>query len=341
MNECLFDSSIAWMVVDTLAAFCLSVCPHAPSTVWYAVEGGLIRTYSIERRKIVRTLVVDTSNPQGRITNIVFDPRDPATVYAAGILMQGVYRSTDGGNSWSVVRRHDSYLTNYAGECLKAIPFGDGVRLVAGNFSRGELEYSDDAGKTWSSSMTGHTGSICSIATSSEDPENVVLGCKYGKLLRVALPARKVELTGVIAPNGYYEIPRIAASVEDNNVFYAISAGFDSTSKAPGLFQSCDRGRSWTRSWLHGVNIWAMAECESGRHIFIGGFSEFRNVTGRGIVACVDVHTDNVRIVGGAIPWNHAPGSVWDMKFVSRNRTCKQSLLIATDDGVYIGYAAN
>ncbi|MBU3699987.1 MAG: hypothetical protein FGM33_08275 [Candidatus Kapabacteria bacterium] len=339
MSACLFDSSIAWMVIDTLAAFCLAISPQDPSVVWYAGEGGLIRVYSIEGRRIVRTLVVDTSNPQGRITNIVFDPRDHATVYAAGILMQGVYRSTDGGNSWSVLRRHDSYLTNYAGECLKAIPFGNGVRLVTGNFSRGELEFSDDAGRTWSSSTTGHTGSICSISTVGDDPGYVVLGCKYGKLLRVALPARTAELTGVLAPDGYYEIPRIAASVKDINVLYAISAGFDSTSKAPGLFQSCDGGRSWTRSWLHGVNVWALAECDCGRHVFVGGFSEFSNVTGRGIVACVDVQTDNVRIVGSNIPWKHAAGSVWDMKFAGRNSTGTQSLLIATDAGVYIGHA--
>lgn len=339
MSDCLFDSSIAWMVIDTLAAFCLAVNPQHPSTVWYSVEGGLIRTYSIESKEIIRTLVVDTSNPQGRITNIVFDPRDPSIVYAAGILMQGVYRSTDGGGTWSVLRRHDSYLTIYAGECLKAISFWNEVRLVVGNFSRGELEFSDDAGQTWNSSTTGHTGSICSIATSSEDPGHVVLGCKYGKFLRVALPARTAELTGVLAPDGYYEIPRITSSITDINVLYAISAGFDSSSKVPGLLQSCGRGRTWTRSWLKGVNLWALAECDCGRHVFVGGFSEFSNVTGRGIVACVDVHTDGVRIVGSTVPWKHAPGSVWDMKIVGRNTKGTQTLLIATDNGVYQGHA--
>jgi hypothetical protein len=339
MSECLFDSPIAWMVIDTLAAFCLAVTPQDPSIVWYSVEGGRIHAYSIESRRIVRTLVVDTSNPQGRITNIVFDPRDHATVYVAGILMQGVYRSTDGGNSWSVRRRHDSYLTNYVGECLKAIPFGNGVRLVTGNFSRGELEFSDDAGQTWNSSVTGHAGSICSISIGGEDPGHVVLGCKFGKLLRVSLNDRTAELTCVLAPDGYYEIPRITVSNTDINVLYAISAGFDSSSMVPGLFQSCDRGRSWTRSWLEGVNLWALAECDCGRHVFVGGFSEFSNVTGRGIVACVDVHTDRVRIVGSTIPWRHAPGSVWDMKFTGRKRTSTQTLLIATDDGVYLGFA--
>ncbi len=339
MSECLFDSSIAWTVIDTLAAFCLAVSPQDPSTVWYSVEGGLIRTYSIESQKHVRTIVVDTTNPQGRLTNIVFDPRDHATVYAAGILMQGVYRSTDGGCSWSVLRRHDSYLTNYAGECLKAIQFGNSLRLVSGNFSRGELEFSDDAGQTWNSTTTGHTGSICSIATSSEDPAHVVLGCAYGKLLRVTLPDRITELTGVLTPHGYNEIPRITISTADVNVLYAISAGFDSSSTVPGLLQSCDQGRSWTRSWLHGVNVWALAECRCARHVFVGGFSEFSNVTGKGIVACVDVHTDRLRIIGSTIPWIHAPGSVWDMKFTSRSNWNKQTLLIATDDGVYMGYS--
>lgn len=327
------------MIVDTLAAFCLSVSPHDPSLVWYSVEGGLIRAYNLESRKVTRTLVVDSSNPQGRLTNIVFDPRDNSTMYAAGILMQGIYRSTNGGRSWNVLRRHDHYLTNYAGECLKAIPLGKGVRLIAGNFSRGELEYSDDDGATWNSSTTGLVGSICSVAAGCADGDHVVLGCKYGKLLRIALSTRVAELTGVLSPDGYFEIPRFAKSIADCEVLYGVSAGFDSTSAAPGLFLSCDGGRSWTRSWLHGVNLWALAECKCSRHVFVGGFSEFSNVVGRGIVAAVDVHADGVRIVGRGIPWKHAPSSVWDMKFVGRRNSGGQALLIATDDGVYLGLA--
>lgn len=253
--------------------------------------------------------------------------------------MQGVYRSMDGGVSWRVLRRHDSYLTNYAGECFKAIVYREGVRLVSGNFSRGELEFSDDEGVSWNSATTGHTGSICSIACSEADPENVILGCKYGKLLRVHLPTRTVQLTGVLGRDGYYEVPRIIESARNPRVVFGISAGFDSASMVPGVFQSCDRGLSWTRSWLPGVNIWAVSECICGHHVVVGGFSEFSNVTGKGIVAAVNVSTDNVDFIGKTIPWYRAPSSVWDLKILRDRSPAKQKLLMATEDGVYVGYA--
>ncbi|MBU3680038.1 MAG: hypothetical protein FGM32_10610 [Candidatus Kapabacteria bacterium] len=341
MTPCIFDSTLIWTVIDTLAAFCIMVNPNSPDQVWYASQGGFISVYHFEERRVVRRIVVDTSNPQGRITNIVFDPLNPSIVFASGILMQGIYRSDDGGASWAVIRRHDYFLTNYVGECLKVVRRGNGVRIVSANFSRGELEYSDDRGVIWNSSLTGMTGSICSINLSPDESDTVLLGCKYGKLLRSDLQSRTSELTAVITPDAYCEIPRIITSTSDQSVRFGISAGFDSTNRTPGLFQSCDRGRTWTRHWLQGVNIWAVATCQCSRHVAVGGFSEFSNIIGRGIVAKVNVSNDEVVFIGSNIPWHSSPSSVWDMKLYEQSETGKSQLFIATEDGVYLGQATN
>jgi len=62
MTPCIFDSTLIWTVIDTLAAFCIMVNPNNPDQVWYASQGGFISVYHFEERRVVRRIVVDTSN---------------------------------------------------------------------------------------------------------------------------------------------------------------------------------------------------------------------------------------------------------------------------------------
>ncbi len=73
----------------------------------------------------------------------------------------------------------------------------------------------------------------------------------------------------------------------------------------------------------------------------MGGFSEFSNIIGRGIVAAVNVSNDEVTFIGANIPWHSSPSSVWDMKFYVQYETGTSQLFIATEDGVYLGQATN
>lgn len=341
MSSCLFDSPLVWTLIDTLASFCIAVNPHIQNEVWWSTWGGRLCVMNTQTRQARQTIVVDSSNAYGRITNIVFDPLNSNVVYASGLLMQGVYRSTNSGRTWEVIRRHEHYLTNYVGECLHVVRRNDGVRIVSANFSRGELEYSDDNGQSWSSALTGLTGSICSVYYDSTMPEQVVLGCKYGKVIVSNLHDRTSSLVHVLQNASYCEVPRIRRSVDSPSVLFGISAGFDSEAAMPGLFQSCDGGQTWEKSWLQGVSLWALECCGCGSHVIVGGFSEFDYVVGRGIVAILNVYDDSVEIIGGGIPWYHGITSVWDVAICSDLLAGPNKLFIATEDGVYLGYTSH
>jgi photosystem II stability/assembly factor-like uncharacterized protein len=81
-----------------------------------------------------------------RLSSIAFAPSNTATVYAAGSADRGfVYRSDDGGNSWSEpTDLHNLWVTTLAVDSC------DPHRLQAGGF--GGVQRSVDGGRTWSAS---------------------------------------------------------------------------------------------------------------------------------------------------------------------------------------------
>jgi photosystem II stability/assembly factor-like uncharacterized protein len=90
------------------------------------------------------------------------DPRDPDTLYAA-IAGQGLYRSTDGGDSFSGV-------STQVGPGVMALAVTPDGRILAGDMQQG-LFASADGGKTWKSTLQA---SLMGLAVNPKEPERVV-----------------------------------------------------------------------------------------------------------------------------------------------------------------------
>src|SRR5215210_4368168 len=90
----------------------LRVCPHDPARIWAGTDQGIFRSDDRgERWKFVASplagrqawsVAVAEECLAGvpRTTNVVIDPRRPTTVWA-GVEIDGVFRSDDGGDSWA------------------------------------------------------------------------------------------------------------------------------------------------------------------------------------------------------------------------------------------------
>jgi len=96
------------------------------------------------------------------IHGFAVDPRNPETLYAA-IAGQGLYRSTDGGGSFSLV-------SNDVGGNVMALAVTPDGRILAGDMQQGLLE-SRDGGATWTQTLRAQ---LMGLAVNPSDPRRLL-----------------------------------------------------------------------------------------------------------------------------------------------------------------------
>ncbi|MGB5173666.1 MAG: glycosyl hydrolase, partial [Thermoanaerobaculia bacterium] len=124
-------------------------------------------------------------------THVFADPRDPQTVY---VLNTGIWKSTDGGKSFSYIRaphgdHHDLWINA-----------DDPLNLINGN--DGGANVSFNGGKTWSTQGNQPTAEMYRVAVDGQFPYRVY-GCQQDNSC-VSLPSR--TSSSGIARYDWYEI---------------------------------------------------------------------------------------------------------------------------------------
>ncbi len=71
-------------------------------TIFAGVERGAI--FKSDDGGITWKRSASGLNPEASVTDIIFDPTNPGTIYLADQL-SGVYRSVDGGNTWALINK--------------------------------------------------------------------------------------------------------------------------------------------------------------------------------------------------------------------------------------------
>jgi photosystem II stability/assembly factor-like uncharacterized protein len=164
-------------------------------------------------------------------------PSAPDTLYAAG---DGVYRSTDGGVSWTAL------TTRFQAAEVRGAP-GNGQILYAATGEGcasgrpGTLWRSADAGASWQP----RTGGPASLTVSAVDPDDVMgIGC--GGVYRSRDGGQTWQLLpGSGVPN--YDGRLLARAASDQSYLYAV---FSSEGGTPALARSTDGGQTWAAQVL-------------------------------------------------------------------------------------------
>jgi photosystem II stability/assembly factor-like uncharacterized protein len=149
------------------------------------------------------------------------DPRNARTLYAA-IAGTGLYRSTDGGNSFSVAS------TDVGPAVMALVVMPDG-RILAGDMQKGLL-VSRDGGKTWALNLPA---ALMGLAVNPADPKRV-LASGPGVLLSTSAGGTWKKVLDIPAGSG-----PVAWSKSNPKIAYVV--GFDRT-----LYRSTDSGQKWS-----------------------------------------------------------------------------------------------
>ncbi|MBM3128965.1 MAG: hypothetical protein FJ009_10150 [Chloroflexi bacterium] len=142
-----------------------------PNLLYAATERGLYRLAwnqpGAAWESITANLPVDETRA------LIFDPRQPQTLFV-GFVSNGVYRSDDGGATWTLVGR-GAFPTRARLQALALNPAMPNVIYVG--TTRG-IYRSDDGGTTWTTANEGlpPNANVETLAVDPQSPENIFAG---------------------------------------------------------------------------------------------------------------------------------------------------------------------
>jgi len=231
----------------------LRIDPTDPDRIYVGARPGVWRSTDHGESWEQLEMGMNPECPIGisRTTNIVVDPRDSKVVWA-GIEVDGIYRSGDGGDTWThlddigpspfhgdvhglAVRPHDGGTDIFA-----STPFGLGTSTDEGaSFSWQEFGGFGDKG-------SGQPYAYCrGVFVKPDDPETVLVGC--GDYIPGAVGA--IE----ISHDGGRTFDRAKLPVEANSTVYWMAMhpdvpGVIAASSVFGqIFVSRNGGESWDK----------------------------------------------------------------------------------------------
>jgi hypothetical protein len=164
-----------------MAFSCLAIDPVAPSTLYAGSNGGAFRS----RDSGGHWTAVNTGMTGDQVSSLIVDPLTPENVYAsryggsgAGGWRGGLFRSTDGGDSWTVTGLTDGNIHTLGVDPVTP------TTLYAG---AGGVHRSTDSGATWTSLNAGLNNQyVVSLAIDPSSPDILYAGTGNGGIFRYA-----------------------------------------------------------------------------------------------------------------------------------------------------------
>ena len=196
-----------------------------------------------------RPVNVWTSNgPEGGGSALAIDPNNPNTLYAGS--GSGVFRSTNGGGSWSAA---NDGLPDYSVRALAIDPIDPNTIYAAirGLSDSSGLFKSTDGGVNWSRTYAPAGKSIDTVAIALSNPNIVYVGTSDPPVYRTdaAVSTDRGETWEVRkGPDGIFgeSVWSLAIDPKDSKVVYSYIEG----DTVNGPCKSTDGGRSWTALFL-------------------------------------------------------------------------------------------
>ena len=212
------DAGRTWASDALVGQDAMNLVRSGAETLW--VAGHMVLAKSIDGGSTWSN-VRPSGLPGLDVHGFAADPGKPRTLYAA-IAGTGLYRSTDGGNSFSVV-------STDVGPAVMALAVMPDGRILAGDMQKG-LMVSRNGGQTWTRNLRA---GLMGLALNPADPKRVL----------AAGPGVLLSTNGGKTWKRVLDIPDGGGPVawSNSNPKIAYVVGFDRT-----LYRSGDSGQTWS-----------------------------------------------------------------------------------------------
>jgi photosystem II stability/assembly factor-like uncharacterized protein len=200
---------------------------------------------------------------------LAIDPGNPETIYASVAFSPKLFKSTDGGASWSaassgltvdLVTVDGTHFVAYLFVGSLAIDPQDSNTLYAACASGcppgGGLFKSTDGGANWSASGVGLPGSgVLALAIDPRNPNTLYAAPRSGLVKSTDGGASWSAASSGLSTDAYYAnalLPIVSLAIDPQNpdTLYASTRTCMPCTPVSGVFKSTDGGASWTGSGL-------------------------------------------------------------------------------------------
>jgi hypothetical protein len=225
------DSGASWSVarsgLNATIASSLAIDPRQPSIVWTSISQGMFRSSDGGLDWVNKTSGISGNVDSGAVT---FDPTNSSNLWAIvtinGHTSSDVYRSLDGGDTWSVVA---TGATNPSGVLVD--PHNSQIVYV---LVANKLRRSSDGGGSWSDSGAGLTDQPFSLVFHPTDPTILYAGTTRSGVFKSVDGGATFASATAGAPT---QVNRLAIDPSSPQQLYLSS--FDT------VYRTLDGGGSW------------------------------------------------------------------------------------------------
>lgn len=265
------DSGTTWHSLgrDHAAVYSLAVDPFDSSHILAGATTDLFETSDRGRHwsQVVSTGL--STRPDIATLTVRVDPANQQNVYVLG---GGVWKTGDGGQTWSAKNRG---LRGLAGYALLINP-SDSTTLYLGIRFGGGIYKSENSAESWQELIAMRNQPVQSLAIHLDHPQTIYAGTSLGDIFRSADGGATWEVLLAGDP-AHGQILGLAIKQQDSRVIYA------GTARA-GVYKSINGGKTWCRTsqGLPSGNVWYVVPS------YLDDRVVYAAVTGRGIFKSID-----------------------------------------------------
>lgn len=228
------DSGGSWAdanvgILPNTSMTALAIDTQSPATVYAGSNRGVFK--SVNRGA---TWAATGSGPPD-VRSLAVDPQSPTVVYA-GTTIDGLFKSSDGGNSWNA---SNAGLSMFMVNAVAVDATAPGTLYVGGTnvFLGAGVYKSTDAGASWSAMNSGLANLfVTALASDPQNPATLYAATQGGGVFKLANGSQP----WIAVNNGLadLDVTSVVAAPGTPSTVYAGTLG--------GVFKSTDAGGTWS-----------------------------------------------------------------------------------------------